>query len=41
MLWNQLSLSNVVTLLVRIVVFMVVVALIHGLIVELMFMPSR
>ena len=41
MLWNQLSLSNVVTLLVRIVVFMVVVALIDALIVQLMLMPSR
>jgi hypothetical protein len=41
MLWNQLSPSNVVTLLVRIVVVMVLVALIDGLIVQLMFMPSR
>ena len=41
MLWNQLSLDNVCKLLVRFVVFMVLVALIHGLIVQVIFMPSR
>ena len=41
MLWNQLSLNNVCKLLIAFAVFMVAVALIDGLIVQLIFMPSR